>query len=190
MNIRGKPVATKKKISKKKVSKKKTAKKKTKKTAKKKARKKQSKKQPKKPKKPKKPKVSSDPVDEAKSVGRPRVIATPEEMDKLIDGYIKICKDARPPEPLTLTGMILALGLSSRESFDHYKTYGDEFSDSVKRGKLFIEHGYELRLHGTVATGSIFALKNFGWTDKPPEEIKSEQDLADAISELSQKLPT
>lgn len=122
-------------------------------------------------------------------VGRPRLFNSAAEMDKLIDNYILMCNKTRPPVPLTLTGMILSLGLSSRESFDHYKTYGEDFSDSVKRGKLFIENGYEVRLHGTTATGSIFALKNFGWTDKPLEEIKSEQELINAIDQLSQSLP-
>lgn len=140
------------------MTKKKTAKKKTKKKAKKKAAKKKTSKKKGKHKK----------AAEKKAVGRPRVIATPEEMDELVDSYINMCKQADPPEPLTLTGMILALGLSSRESFDLYMTY-DGFLDSVKRAKLLIENAYERRLHGNVPTGSIFALKNFGWFDKTPE---------------------
>ena len=178
-------MATKKKESKKK-AKKKISKKKV--ASKKKSKKKTTKKKSKKKSK-KRGKAKVEPVDETKSVGRPRVIATPEEMDELIDAYISMCGKSRPKTPLTLTGMILALGLSSRESFDHYKTYGDEFSDSVKRGKLYIENAYETKLHGTTATGSIFALKNFGWRDKPEDEVKSDQDLIDAISELSRNLP-
>lgn len=62
--------------------------------------------------------------------------------------------------------MILALGLSSRESLDNYLSY-PEFVDSVKRAKILIEHEYEKRLiTGTNAAAPIFALKNFGWTDK------------------------
>jgi len=55
------------------------------------------------------------------------------------------------------------------------------FCDSVKRAKLYVEMEYEKRLHGTSPTGAIFALKNFGWSDRhelalnhatPPSEIK------------------
>lgn len=144
---------TKKKTAKKKTSKKKAKKKAKKKTAKKKSSKKKTSKKP---------------------IGRPRVISSPEEMDELVDSYIHMCKTAVPPEPLTLTGMILALGLSSRESFDLYMTY-DGFLDSVKRAKLLIENAYERRLHGTTPTGSIFALKNFGWFDKTPEVDEPEE---------------
>jgi hypothetical protein len=101
-------------------------------------------------------------------VGRPREIQTPEQMDSLVDGYLQMCKEANPPEPITLTGMILALGLSCRQSFDLYLNY-PEFIDSVKRAKYFIEHEYEKRLiSGNNAASSIFALKNFGWMDKYP----------------------
>lgn len=173
-------MATKKKASKKKTTKKKASKKKSKKktTSKKKTRKKKAKKRTNKQNADKNP------------VGRPRLFNNPEEMDELINNYILMCQKARPPVPLTLTGMILSLGLSSRESFDHYQTYGEQFSDSVKRGKLFIENGYEIRLHGTTATGSIFALKNFGWRDKPEDEVKSDQDLADALAQLAGALPS
>jgi len=104
--------------------------------------------------------------------GRSRIIETPEEMDLRIDNYILSCLDKN--EPLTLTGMILFIGLSSRESFDHYAKEHEGFSDSVKRGKLIIQYGYEIRLHGTTPTGSIFALKNFGWFDKTPESQDDE----------------
>lgn len=97
-------------------------------------------------------------------VGRPRAISSPEEMDRLVNNYIQMCK--ANDEPILLTGMILSLGLSSRESFDEYRNY-DGFSDSVKRAKMIIEMEYEKRLNiNSSAAGPIFALKNFGWKDK------------------------
>lgn len=103
---------------------------------------------------------------ESKAMGRPRKISSPEEFDRLVDLYVAMCRDAEKPQPITLTGMILALGLSSRQSLDEYLNY-PEFSDSVKRAKLIIECEYENRLiTSTSATGSIFALKNLGWVDK------------------------
>jgi hypothetical protein len=99
-------------------------------------------------------------------IGRPRIISSPERMDELVDSYITLCNETA--QPITLTGMILSLGLSSRENFDEYQKY-EGFYDSVKRAKYFIEHEYEKRLiTGTNAASSIFALKNFGWMDKYP----------------------
>lgn len=97
------------------------------------------------------------------AAGRPRIIASPEEMDQRVDEFVALC--AAQERPVTLTGMILHLGLVSRQSFDEYANR-PEFSDSVRRAKLIIEMEYEQRLHGNSPTGSIFALKNFGWKDK------------------------
>lgn len=99
-------------------------------------------------------------------VGRPKIIESPERFDELVDIYILSCQDPDKPRAITLTGLILALGLSGRESLDRYLDY-PEYSDSVKRAKLLIEHEYEQRLVvGTNAAAPIFALKNFGWKDK------------------------
>ncbi len=100
--------------------------------------------------------------------GRPRVIESPEQLDQLADAYFARC-EARE-EPVTLTGLILSLGLSSRESFDEYGRR-PEFSDSVKRAKMYVEWEYEKKMHSPACTGAIFALKNFGWRDKTEQEI-------------------
>ena len=90
-------------------------------------------------------------------------------MDRLVDEYVTKCREEG--EALTLTGMILYLGLSSRQSLDRY---GDreEFSDSVRRAKLLIEHEYERKLDRDKPTGAIFALKNMGWSDRQQVELQ------------------
>lgn len=104
-------------------------------------------------------------------VGRPRKIDSPETFDALVDSYLAMCRNAEKPEPITLTGMILALGLCSRDGLDGYAEY-PEFADSVKRAKMFIEHEYEKRLIvSTNAAAPIFALKNFGWKDRQPADL-------------------
>ena len=100
-----------------------------------------------------------------KKVGRPRIISSPEEMDRRVDEYEAMCA-ADGGEPLTMTGLVLHLGLSSRQSLDRYANR-PEFVGSVKRAKLLVEHGYEVDLRKTGnPAGSIFALKNFGWSDR------------------------
>jgi len=107
-------------------------------------------------------------------VARDKQIKTPEEFDDLVDDYVSKCTDS--DRPLTLTGMILHLGLSSRQSLDRYKSY-DGFSDSVKRLKLIVENAYEERLSQNSPTGSIFALKNMGWSDRTEQEEAKSQPI-------------
>lgn len=101
-------------------------------------------------------------------VGRPRKFSTPEEFDALVDLYILSCQDPEKPKAITLTGMVLALGFSSKDTLYEYQKI-PEFTDSVKRARLLVEQEYENRL---ILAGNpsahIFALKNFGWTDKQP----------------------
>lgn len=97
-------------------------------------------------------------------VGRPRKYHTPDDFDRKVEEYYAYCKEEG--EPVTWTGLALFLGFSSRQSIDEYLQY-DGFSDSVKRAKALVEWHYEMRLATSSApTGAIFALKNFGWSDK------------------------
>lgn len=95
--------------------------------------------------------------------GRPRTIASPEEFEARAEEYFR--EAAETNTPLTVTGLALAVGLSSRESLQEYARR-EEYSDPVKRAKLRVEHAYECRLMGHSPAGAIFGLKNFGWSDK------------------------
>jgi hypothetical protein len=95
--------------------------------------------------------------------GRPPTIATPEEFDAKADAYFATCTENE--KPVTLTGLVIALGFVSRQSLTDYAAK-PEFSDSVKRAKLRVENAYEERLDSQKPTGPIFALKNMGWADK------------------------
>lgn len=125
-------------------------------------------------------------MTESKAVGRPRVIPSPEEFDRRVDSYFDLCRANN--EPILLTGMVLALGLVSKDSFYHYETY-PEFSDSVKRARTLVEMEYEKRLNlAQSATGPIFALKNFGWKDK--QEIEATVTEVKALTDFYSDEPT
>ena len=114
-------------------------------------------------------------------VGRPRKIKSVRQFEERAEAYFGECEAKR--EPALLTGLILALGLCSREGLDEYGRR-PEFADSVKKAKLRIEMEYEKALHGRSPTGPIFALKNFGWTDKQDVELSGGvkvKTLADLI---------
>ena len=95
--------------------------------------------------------------------GRPPIYDNPEDLQTKIDEYKNDCMINE--EIPTLTGMILFIGFNSKDTFYEYgKKEG--FSDSIKKARLWIESLYEKDLRKTGNTGSIFALKNFGWSDK------------------------
>lgn len=71
----------------------------------------------------------------------------------------------REPEPATISGMALFLGLSSKREFETYEETG-RYATILKQARLRVEAAYEARLYQT-PTGVIFALKTMGWTDKP-----------------------
>lgn len=104
--------------------------------------------------------------------GRPKTIKTPEEFDALVDAHVVYCIEQG--DPITWTGMALALGLTSRGALDRYgKDYGESFSASVKRAKVIVEQSYETRLHYQSPTGAIFALKNMNWHDRTEHDLRS-----------------
>jgi hypothetical protein len=123
--------------------------------------------------------------------GRPRIIESPERFDELVDEYFKMPGEEKQVfvrgEPVkvkfhTLTGLILHLGFSHKQSFYDYADY-DGFSDSVKRARTMIEHEYEM-LAQTGNSGGIFGLKNFGWTDRQDINLKTEENAGLIMSAL------
>jgi len=109
--------------------------------------------------------------------GRPRRFNTVEEMQVLIDRYFQECKENN--EPLTITGLALALGFTSRQAVMNYEGFLDDngkmFLDTIKTAKLRIENAYEKRNIENGRGGDIFALKQFDWTDK--QEIKHSGEM-------------
>jgi len=98
-------------------------------------------------------------------MARPRMYNDADEMDLAIKGYFDKLKERDIPAPPTMAGLAYALGFESRQSFYDYEKE-PEFSYTIRKARLTIENVYEKNLQGTTPTGSIFALKNLGWTDK------------------------
>jgi hypothetical protein len=107
--------------------------------------------------------------------GRPPMWDDPVEFGKAIEDYFNAYK-----EP-TWSGLALYLGFESRKSLDDYKKK-EEFSYPIKKALLRIEELYEKNLQKGNPTGSIFALKNFGWTDKQEIDQKTEHSGSIAIT--------
>src|SRR5947209_3584312 len=75
--------------------------------------------------------------------GRPRIFNTPEELTEKGEAWIRSVMKSKKGV-LTITGLALALGLSSRQSLMEYERR-PEFSDAVKRVKTQIEAFWERR---------------------------------------------
>jgi len=97
---------------------------------------------------------------QANPVGRPRILQSLETAISLIDLYFK-----SDPEKPTIAGLALHLGFSDSKSIKDYADREDEFSAPIKKAIGRIEAEHECRLYGPNCTGSIFWLKNKGWTD-------------------------
>lgn len=116
-------------------------------------------------------------MEESNSVGRPPLFKTNTELEVKLSEYYETCKPQKVKDPETgeeymqlgqnptITGLAYYLGFESRQSFYDYEIKG-EFTYTIKRARLFIESNYEQALHGRNPAGPIFALKNFGWTDR------------------------
>ncbi len=131
--------------------------------------------------------------------GRPPMYKTAEEIQVKIDAYFKDCEgellldaDGNPiidkygnavrvgVRPLTITGLALALGFTSRQALLNYQDK-KEFVDTITRAKAKVEQYAEERLFDKDgANGAKFSLANNfeGWREK-------QQIEADVNSEMT-----
>ena len=91
-------------------------------------------------------------------------LLTPEEFEERCDSYFAELKETG--EYPTMTGLAIHMGFASRQSIHDYKQRPG-YAQAVSRAALRVENGYERQLaNGRGDGGVVFALKNFGWTDK------------------------
>lgn len=115
--------------------------------------------------------------------GRPRIYQSPEEFEaKVIEFFdnppmrkIVVGFNMIDVPSLTITNLALHLGFSSRGTLYEYEKR-DEYSDIIKRAMLVCESSYEDNLSSGQCAGSIFALKNMGWSDR--QEIEHSGGIA------------
>lgn len=131
--------------------------------------------------------------------GCPPMYKTPEEMQKVIDQYFEDCsgeyvvidgevavdKNGYPiktkERPLTITGLALALGFTTRQALLNYEGK-PEFVDTVRRAKAKVEQYAEERLYDREGVnGAKFNLSNNfkGWSEK--QQIDSNVNLAPVV---------
>lgn len=103
--------------------------------------------------------------------GRPKKFKNVKELEKLIEAYFADCKENKKHE--TITGLALWLDTTRETLMDYQKD--DKFSDTIKKAKLRIENAYENRLIDRGNGGDIFALKQFGWSDRQDVSVAAKK---------------
>lgn len=135
-------------------------------------------------------------------IGRPAMFRTPEEMQAKIDEYFARCKpsflmiDGEPAldnngnpvvkeNPPTVVGLALFLGFESRQSLYAYAKKPD-FSYIIKTAVSRMEEYAERALFEKAKpTGSIFWLKNHGWTAEENRTVAVSQKSASSLVSFS-----
>ena len=130
-------------------------------------------------------------MKQSRTIGHPPIYSDAESLKCAIDNYfanpptktISTSQGSTEVPNITITGLCIALGFESRQSFYDYEKRGD-FSYIIKRARLFIESDYESLLQTGQCTGAIFALKNMGWKDtqvvqSENKEVKTFSDMYD-----------
>ena len=134
----------------------------------------------------------------ANNVGAPPKYKTVKEIQEKIDKYFNDCKgeilkdsdgnvildkNGMPiiynSQPLTITGLALALGFNSRQTLLNYQAK-KEFMDTINRAKLIVENYSEKRLYDRDGVnGAKFNLSNNfeGWKEKQSIEADVNSDV-------------
>ena len=126
---------------------------------------------------------------------------SPEEMQAKVDAYFEECQghpllddDGKPvtdklgypiildSKPLTVTGLALALGFTTRQSLLNYQSRSNKYQEIIERAKLQIENYAEMRLYDKDGSnGAKFNLQNnFKYWDA--DKTKSDENKGPAIN--------
>lgn len=113
---------------------------------------------------------------DGRMMGREPFFATPEEFSESFYDYCEKCDETG--EKPTIPALAWHLGFASKQSiYDYAKK--PEFEYIVGRCKLFCEKFFADQLaNGRGDAGVIFALKQFGWSDK--QEIEHSEKVVDS----------
>lgn len=126
---------------------------------------------------------------------------SPEEMQAKVDEYFKECQghplldDAGKPvtdkfgypiildsKPLTVTGLALALGFTTRQSLLNYQSRSKRYQEIIERAKLQIENYAEMRLYDKDGSnGAKFNLQN-NFKHWDADKAKSDENKGAAIN--------
>lgn len=115
--------------------------------------------------------------------GRPAIFTSPDDFKRVADAYFDAC--VQNEKVATVNGLSLALDMT-RETLLRYAEK-EGFSDVVKKVRSRLEDTWEQRLASGNAGGTIFWLKNQGWSDRT-ENVISNPDGSGLFTGVEVKL--
>lgn len=101
-----------------------------------------------------------------------RFYKSPSEMVKKAIKYFVHCKINY--DPITVTGLSLALGFSTRISINDYAALSEQWATTISRMKQVVENFAETMLYTKFSAGARFALINQGWEQKETRIIQEQ----------------
>ena len=118
--------------------------------------------------------------------GQPPKWESPEKLQEDIDKYYEHC--LTNDRPLTIAGLGAYLGVSRQTIYNY--SYNDEFFDIIKKARDKIMASLEETAIIKGNAGTIFVMKQYGYTDRQEVALDSTKEAVDAIKELGQALET
>lgn len=105
--------------------------------------------------------------------GQPAKWKSKQELQEKIDAYFIYCEDNK--RPYTIAGIASFLDVSRQTIYNY--SYKEEFFDIIKkaRDKIMAYIEEEAIIRGNA--GTIFVMKNYGYTDKQEVSIESNDEL-------------
>lgn len=103
-----------------------------------------------------------------------------EELEDRIDLFYDMCECLNMP--VTYTGLMLVLGLNNKNQLSSLR-YHQEYGELVSAAIASVEFFYESKLSEGKPVGAIFALKNFGWSDRTDVAIADSDPQKVAMKE-------
>jgi hypothetical protein len=116
--------------------------------------------------------------------GRPKKWDSPEALQKDIDRYWAYCKDENKPPTIA--------GLAYYTNVDRHTIYNyaekDEFFHIIKKAREYILMTLEEESIVNGKAGTIFVMKQYGYTDKHEVDSRLSGDFTEQIGRLLTKL--
>ena len=113
-------------------------------------------------------------MEKKAKLGRPLKFGSVKELQERIDNYF----ESEEEQLWTVTGLAMHLDTFRDVLLDYqsgkYDKVDRDFSSAVKKAKTKVQNAYERDLRRKGRSGDIFALKNFGWSDKQEIEHTGE----------------
>lgn len=116
--------------------------------------------------------------------GRPLIFKSPEELETKIQAYFDMCEEKN--KPLTYAGLAFGLGIDRQTLYNYAER--DKFFDSIKKARDRVTAYIEEWAMEKGNAGTIFLMKNYGYTDRQEVDTTIKGNFSDALGKFVDKI--